>query len=54
VVIGGGELMEILMLSQQDSDVEVFAVLDRRPTRNAYRGFWWRGRSTNCPNSTRR
>ncbi|SBW09812.1 Transcriptional regulator, MarR family domain protein [uncultured Alphaproteobacteria bacterium] len=37
-VIGGGELMEILMLSQRDSGVEVFAVLDRATNKEHLQG----------------
>ncbi len=39
VVIGGGELMEILMLSQQDSDVEVVAVLDWETNKERLQGI---------------
>ncbi|WP_337996564.1 MarR family transcriptional regulator [Oleispirillum naphthae] len=38
VVIGGGELMEILMLSQQDSGIEVVAVLDRATNKERLQG----------------
>lgn len=37
-VIGGGELMEILMLSQQDSGIEVVAVLDRATNKERLQG----------------
>jgi DNA-binding MarR family transcriptional regulator len=38
-VIGGGELMEILMLSQQESGIEVVAVLDRQTNKERLQGI---------------